>query len=258
VSVSIDDIPQPARMAWLRLRDELHGTLGEDLVAIWAHGGKTSLDGPPRSGDLDTYVILRRRPDEEAVRHIEDAHEEIARTHEIEWDAWYILVDDARRPGDPRHAYREERRDTSWAVNRAHLLAGRYVQLYGPEPEQIVPPPTWPELERDLRREVEHLERHVLEGDTDPYEASYAILNGSRVVHSLDTRSVAISKVGAGAWAQEHLPDRWHPTLRAAGRAYEGQATPDDMALIAAEMAPFVAMVRERLPARETFGHDQP
>jgi hypothetical protein len=249
MSVSIDDIPQPARMAWLRLRDELHGVLGDDLVAIWAYGGTTSVDGPPRSGDLDTYVIVKREPDDEAIRRIEDAHEEIARAHGIEWDARYILVEDARRAEDPRHAYRSGGRDTSWAVNRAHWLAGRYVQLYGPVPAEIVPPPTWPELEDDLRRELEHLERHVVEGDTDPFEATYAILNGSRILHALDTGSVAISKRAAGAWALEHLPARWHPALHAAGRAYEGQASPDDVALLATDMAPFVAMVRQRLPA---------
>jgi hypothetical protein len=238
-------------MAWLHLRDALHGILGDDLVAIWAYGGTTSVDGPPRSADLDTYIVVHRRPDDETVRRIEDAHEEIARANRIEWDAWYINVDDARRSEDPRHAYHEGRRDTSWAVNRAHWLAGRYVQVFGPEPAEIVPPPSWPELEDELRRELEHLERHVLEGDTDPYEATYAVLNGCRILHALETGSVAISKRAAGAWAIEHLPDRWHPALRAAARAYEGQATPGDEALLATEMASFVAMVRDRLPALE-------
>lgn len=61
---------------------------------------------------------------------------------------------------------------------------------------------------------------------------------------------MAISKRAAGAWALQHLPDRWHPALRAAARAYDGQATPDDAALLAADMAPFVAMVRERYRPR--------
>ena len=89
----------------------------------------------------------------------------------------------------------------------------------------------------------------MAEGDTDPYEATYAILNGSRILRTLATRDPAISKRSAGEWALEHLPDRWHPVLRAAARAYDGHATSEDTDLLATEMGPFVAMVRERLPS---------
>ena len=121
--------------------------------------------------------------------------------------------------------------------------------LYGREPAEIVPPPAWSELEVDLDRELEHLEAHVAEGDTDPYEATYAILNGCRILHAVETGDVAISKRAAGQWGLDHLPDRWHPALTAAGRAYDNQASAEDTDLLASEMAPFVAMVRERLPA---------
>ena len=171
--------------------------------------------------------------------------------HGVELDTWYVIVEDARRPEAPRHAFRQGRRDTAWAVNRAHWLAGRYVHLYGAHPWELVPPPTWAEVEVDLSRELEHIERHVLEGDTDPYEATYALFNGSRVLHSLETGDVAISKRAAGDWALQHLPDRWHPALRAAARVYEGHVTSADATLLAVQMAPFVAMVRERLPASD-------
>ena len=250
-SVTIDELPEVARNAWLRLRDELNAVLGEDLVAIWAYGGTVVSAGAPRAADLDTYVIVNRSPDEATAQRIEAAHEQIGCELGVQWDAWYVLADDARRPEPPRHAYREGRRDTSWAINRAHWLAGRYVRLHGPVPAEIVPPPRWEEIEVDLRRELEHLERHVVEGDTDPYEASYAILNGSRILHALETGNVAISKREAGSWALAHLPTRWHVTLRAAQRCYQGQRAGDDGNLIAAEMAPFVAFVRERLPRDE-------
>jgi len=248
VSVTLEQVPEVARNAWTRLRDELEAILGNDLVAMWAYGGTTAVEGPPRSADLDTYVILRRPIDEQTAQTIEDAHAAIAGQAGVAWDAWYVLEEDARRSEAPRHAYREERRDTSWAINRAHWLAGRYVQLFGQQPSNVVPPPTWSELEVDLGRELEHLERHVAEGDTDSYEATYAILNGSRILRALKTGDVSISKRSAGQWALEHLPMRWHAVLRAAGRAHDGQAAPEDAGLLAREMAPFVAMVREGLP----------
>ena len=154
---------------------------------MWAYGGTVAIEGPPRPADLDTYVIVRRPIDEPTAEAIEGAQAIIGEHMGVEWDAWYVLEDDARRPESPRHAWREDRRDTSWAINRAHWLAGRYVLLYGREPAEIVAPPAWPELEVDLDRELEHLEAHVAEGDTDPYEATYAILNGSRIVRALET-----------------------------------------------------------------------
>lgn len=109
--------------------------------------------------------------------------------------------------------------------------------------------PTVDELATALASEVDHLERHVAAGDTDPYEATYAFLNGSRIVRTLETGDAARSKREAGAWGLANLPARWHPALEAAMRAYTARATPDDEAILAREMAPYVTMVRERLSA---------
>lgn len=254
--VPLDELPETARTAWLRLRDELQHILGDGLVAIWAHGGTTAVEDEPHAADLDTYVIVARRPDEAAAQRIEQAQEAIARDHGIEWDAWYVLATDARRPDPPRHAFRDRRRDTSWAIHRAHWLAGRCAVIHGPEPGAIVPAPTWAELEGELSRELEHIERHVMEGDTDPFEATYAILNGSRILHALETGSVGISKRAAGAWALQQLPARWHAAVRSAMRAYHGQATPGEVETLSVEMAPFVAFVREQLPATQDRAAD--
>jgi hypothetical protein len=247
--IPLHAVREPAQTAWSRLRDRVLSVMGDDVVAMWAHGGTTSVDGPARHGDLDTHVILSRRPDQGSARRIEEAQEMTAHEHGVEWDVWYIVVDDARRSDPPPHAWREGRRDTSWALHRAHWLAGRYVNLHGAEPEEIVTSPTWDEFTGELDRELEHIERHVVEGDTNPDEATYAILNGSRILRSLATRDVVISKRAAGAWALEHLPARWEPALRAALRSYDGQRTNEDADLLAAEMSTFVAFVREHLPA---------
>jgi hypothetical protein len=249
--VPLDKVPTSARTAWLALRNELEQLLQDDLVAMWAFGGTIAVDDPAHAGDLDTYVVLSHKPDETTTRALEDVQDAIATRLGVEWDTWYVLVDAARGADPPRHAWREERRDTSWAVNRAHWLSGRYVQLHGPEPAELVRAPTWDELEGELSRELEHIERHVMEGDTDPYEATYAFLNGSRILHSVETHTVAISKRAAGTWALEHLPGRWHAALRAAIRAYGGQTGDTDPALLRQEMAPFVAFVREQMPPTE-------
>jgi hypothetical protein len=246
--VPLNEVPVVAGTAWFSLRTELQRILREDLVAMWAHGGTIVVDDPAHTADLDTYVIVSRQPDDGTARAIEGAQDAIANDQRVEWDTWYVRAGDARGADPPRHAWREERRDTSWAINRAHWLAGRFVNLHGPEPSELVRTPTWAELTTELGRELEHIERHVAEGDTDPFEATYAMLNGSRILHAVETHSVVISKRAAGTWALEHLPARWHAALGAATRTYDGRPAAGDAALLAGEMARFVAFVKERTP----------
>ena len=249
--VPLEELPEGPRAAWVALRDALQEILGDDLVAIWAYGGTTAVGDPPHPADLDTYVVLARRPDEATVQKIEDAQDAIARDRRIDWDISYILAADTGRQDPAPHAYRADRRDTSWGLNRAHWLAGRFAGVFGPEPAAMVAVPTWEELQSELDRELEHIERHVVEGHTDPYEAAYAVLNGSRLLHAIETRDIGMSKRAAGPWALEHLPARWHPAVKAAIRSYDGRPVPGDHELLAAERAPFVAFVRTRVPTTE-------
>lgn len=50
--VTLQDLPPAARAAWVDLRDRLRSALGDDLVAMWAHGGTTSVSDPAHAGDL--------------------------------------------------------------------------------------------------------------------------------------------------------------------------------------------------------------
>jgi hypothetical protein len=225
--------------------------LGDDLAGIWAYGGSVSAPEAAPQGDLDTMVLLRRPPSAQTVSAIEAAQAAMGADLGVEWDTWYVLEADARRSAMLRHAWLDRRNET-WAVDRAHFIAGRYVLLHGAAAETTVSPPTADELRNALLAEVEHLERHVAAGDTDPYEATYAFLNGCRIIRALETGDAAISKRDAGPWGLEHLPDRWHPALEAAIRVYAGRAGSGDEELIAREMAPFVAMVGERDGRRMT------
>ena len=149
----------------------------------------------------------------------------------------------------PSLAFHDGRTLTSWAIERAHWLAGQFVVLLGPPPTDLVNAPTPPELARALDRELEHIERHVYEGDAaDPFEATYAVWTGCRILYALQVGSPAVSKRSAGAWGLEHLDPQWHPAIRAAGRSYDGRATTADEELLRSNMAPFLEMVRERLP----------
>jgi hypothetical protein len=258
MTASLDELPIAASHAWSRLRDEARRSLGNDLTALWGYGGTIFPDRSRRLGDLDTFAVLDRVPDERTTRKLQQAEAEIAREHGIDWEIWYVLASDAGRSEPPPHALDPESRHTSWAIDRAHWHAGRYVKLSGQAPEGLVPAPTWPEIEAALSRELEHLERHVEEGDDDPIEATYAIWNGSRILYAIETGEVAISKRAGGMWALEHLPERWHEAILAADRAYDGEATARDAHVLREAMGPFVAMVRDRLPLAETRPEGEP
>jgi hypothetical protein len=244
--IPIGQVPALAGEAWTRLRDELRTILNDDLVAAWAYGGTTSAPESAPLGDLDTFVVIRRSPGAPTATTIDAAQAAIAAELGVALDAWYVLEADARRPAMVRHAWLDRTNET-WAIDRALFLAGRFVLLHGAAPDTILVAPTPAELHEALRSEVEHLERHVAAGDTDPYEATYAFLNGCRIVRTLETGDAAVSKREAGPWGLAHLPDRWHPALAAAMRVYEGRTASGDEALIARDMAAFVAMVRDRM-----------
>ena len=42
---------------------------------MWAYGGTTAVDDPAHAGDLDTYVVISRRPGEATAGAIEAAQD---------------------------------------------------------------------------------------------------------------------------------------------------------------------------------------
>ena len=248
MTASLDELPIAASLGWSRFRDKTRRCLGDDLTALWGYGGTIFPDRSRRLGDLDTLAVVERVPDERTKQRLEQVEAEISQELGIHWDIWYVLAADAVRSDPPSHALDPERRRTSWAIDCAHWWAGRYVSLSGRVPERLVPAPTWLAIEAALGRELEHLERHVQDGDDDPVEATYAICKGSRILYAIETGDVAISKRAGGMWALDHLPERWHEAIRAAGRAYDGEAKARDEEVLRDAMAPFVAMVRQHLP----------
>lgn len=240
------DLPTDALLAWVRLRDELRLILGDELLALWGYGARALPDPPLRLGDVDAFAVLRKAPAERQALRIRSAQRAIARDLGPDLDVGYILARDGAHREMPRDVLRQDHRYETWALHRAHWLAGRYVLLHGKTPDEIVSAPSWADVTGALRLELEHLERHVADGDDDLYETSYALLNGSRIIYTLARRDPVVSKRTAGAWALKHVPSRWHPSIRAAIRAYDGESTARDLRSLRAAVAPFVAFVRER------------
>ncbi|MET0421468.1 MAG: aminoglycoside adenylyltransferase domain-containing protein, partial [Acidimicrobiia bacterium] len=261
MSIPLDELPPAAAEAALRLRRELTRILGDDLVGLWVDGGTTFPDRPLVPGDLDVCAVVTNvTPEERDSKRWHDdpesrparllaAQQMLEAEHGRHIDAVYLLLEEMGRHERPGTAFDHTQRENRWAIVREHWLAGQYVHLLGHLPEDVVAPPRGEDTLRDLSREIEHLERHVYEGDAaDPYEATFAMWNGSRVLHTLTTGNAVVSKRSAGDWALDHLPERWHPALHAAGRSYDGVAAAEDDEILRVTMPSFVAMIREQLP----------
>lgn len=270
MTISLDDLPENAAWAARSLREALVRLIGSDLVALWLYGGTTFPDRPRRRGDIDIGAVIGHASPSE--RHPRDwlgdprsrpcriiaIQETVAAEYKVDFDMVCFLEGEVGGDKPPGLAFWQERRRTGWAIERAHWLAGQYLPLHGSPPEDLVVPPSWSQLLVALDRELEHLERHVYEGDAEnPAEATYALFNGCRILHTLETGSPVLSKRSAGAWGLTHLPATWHWAIRAADRAYDGTASDEDEELLRVTMAPFVAMVREKLP-RIDDGHAGP
>ncbi len=160
-------------------------------------------------------------------------------------DGYYILLQDARQTSPPRHQLLPGVRDDSWALHRQHMRAGRCIVLQGPEPRQVYPPASWPELASALQGELDYVEKHL-----DEYP-QYCVLNLCRLIYSYGTRDVVISKRKAATWACDAFP-QWRALIEAARRAYDRQATTLDRELLQSAVRSFFDFACQRI--QESLG----
>lgn len=245
MTVPLEVLPKGIQAACRDLRNGLQPILGEELVALWVYGAVTFEDRPRRLGDVDTHAVVRSPVSPKIACAIDELHESTSRDRGVEWDSWYILERDAGGSAPPPHAFRVDFVDRAWALHRAHWLAGQYVLLSGPMPSDLVRAPSWPELEDGLRNELQYIEHLVQQGPIDTQHAAFVVWNGCRIICSLRTRNVVVSKRAASHWALENLPDSWSAAVHAAERAYDAKLNPDDDAILQESVPLILAAVRK-------------
>jgi hypothetical protein len=226
-------------------RHGLNAALGDKLYGVYLYGAVAFPDAGP-TGDIDFHVILTEPPDDEERSAIEQLHARLALDFPPlggELDGYYILLEDARQAAPPRHQLLAHVVDNSWALHREHIRAGRCIVLQGPDPKQVYPAASWPELENALQGELTYVEQHL-----DVYPA-YCILNLCRLMYSFETRDVVISKAAAAKWARDAFP-QWRRHIEAAQRSYARQATTQDVEFMRSEVHGLFRFACERI--RET------
>jgi hypothetical protein len=230
----------------------LESILGAKLHAVYLYGALTFPE-TEYTGDVDFHVIVTEPPTETERAALLGLHDQLARDFPplgAELDGYYILLADARRSERPRHLLFPDLIDGSWALHRAHILAGRCIILHGPDPKTIYVPPTRSEIEGALRGELDYVADHLAQ-----YPA-YCVLNLCRLMYSHETGDVVTSKVASATWASERLP-LWWSLVEAARRSYAHEDTAEDRLSLSTGVGTFYEFavgVIERVQTAATDG----
>jgi hypothetical protein len=226
-------------------------TLHHGFTEIFADGlasfflyGAVAFDRPEGWRiDFDFHVLLHRPLDDSDRAGVDALYADVGKRSELgrDLDGYFVLLADAAGSDPPLHQLDPTVRDESWALHRAHVLAGRYFLVTGIDPAGIVVPAQWSELEAALRAEMAFV-------DTHPEAPAFGILNGARILASFANRDVVMSKYQAGQWALASLPGEWHNAVHAAMRCYARTAAEGDERVFEESWAPFIAYVNRSLP----------
>jgi hypothetical protein len=205
----------------------LEAALGEKLYGVYLYGAVAFPEGGS-TGDIDFHAILTEAPNDAEKSQLNALHVALARDYPplgAELDGYYLLLEEARQTSPPRHQLLADVVDDSWALHREHIRAGRCIVLRGPDPREVYPPASWPELRSALQGELDYVEEHLAR------YPDYCVLNLCRLMYSFETRDVVVSKRASAGWAFEAFPE-WRPLIEAAKRSYDRQATAQDQELL--------------------------
>lgn len=218
-------------------RDGVADALGNRLVCLLLLGSVAFPGFEPHYADIDFHCVV----DGELGSAEEDAlarfHARLATEHALGQlvDGSYIplakvqAMPPQRLDGVAEGVFRRggaSRDRGGWALERAHLHAGAFVLLQGRDPRDIYPRPDESDLTAALDEEFHELaltrmlERHPV----------YSTLNLCRLVYSVETGDVVVSKVTSAEWALSRLPDKWRPLVRDALALYRGDRRVADLA----------------------------
>jgi hypothetical protein len=246
---SIDSavLPKGVSLLCKAFRDGLVDVLGAKLFGLVLTGAIVFPE-TGGTGDLDFHVVLNTEPSDAEIATVRGLHQDLEQRfppHGAELDAYYILLEEARRPAPPTHQLDRSMVDSSWALHRSHMLAGRCIVWYGPQPEDVFPPPTWDELERALDGEFDYVVRH-----THIYPG-YCVLNLCRLMFSSITRDVVTSKFASAAWATTEYP-QWKDLIELARQSYIHQLSDSARATLLANVEEFLEFARGEIGSRRS------
>jgi hypothetical protein len=235
------ELPLSIKLVCSAFVDGLYQILGEKLYGVYLYGATVFADGSVIQ-DIDLHVILRDRLTQRERGASVQLHAELAERFPPrggDLDAYYILLEDAKGSTPPQHQINAKIWDDSWALHCAHVRAGYYLRLWGPEPTEIFPAPSWSAIAAALEDELLYVKENL-------HYRAYCILNLCRIMYSYAERDPAVSKRFSGGWVAERFPE-WAPLIGVAIRFYAKENSPQDDKLMGEQLDGFVEFALDRI-----------
>lgn len=242
------------------LCEGIRNTLGDHLIGIYVYGSLVWGDFDPDVSDIDLLAAITADLTDSQFEAIRALHADIAARFPA-WDdrieTQYFGIDGLQHfrekaspmcaisPGDPFHRLTA---GPDWLMNW-YFVRTYGLTLYGPPPENVIPPIGKAEFIRRARLDATFWRGHILNTRDSRQYQSYAVLTLCRGYYTV-THAEQVSKRRAAEWAIERLP-AWADLIRAAliGRRDPAQnrvTYPD-----AERFVHFMADLIESLPTKE-------
>lgn len=233
------DLPPEVRNVCDVLIPGLRDILGDKLYGFYMYGALLFPESGP-AGDIDGHVVLNAALTDDERSRIHTLYEHLAEAFPPfggDLDVWYVLLEEARRSTPPQNQLKTDMYDKSWALHCAHVRAGRYLALCGPEPDDIFPEQTWEDIVKALDDELDYI------GKALRYPA-FCVLNLCRILYSFRNRDVVVSKRYSGKWLAGLYPQR-APMIEAALKDYEGITSRADREFLRSNLDDFREAIEE-------------
>jgi len=243
--------PEVAALAEQLLQAQRH-VLGDRLLALYLFGSATTGSFQAGISDIDTLAVLASDPNENDLAGLARMHEELVKN----WPAWEDRVEvdylssaalanfrtdswPAARisPGEPFHRIEIDHR---WITDWYHVLISG-VALYGPPPQQFIPPISHAEFVEGVRQQLLDWPGRLTE-DLGPAGRAYALLTACRALRVCLTGDY-VSKQEAARWAGAQLPGFRDLIRTAVAQRYEPQTAHTPAGPSLARTRRFVEMV---------------
>jgi predicted nucleotidyltransferase len=209
-------IPFEVKQIAERLTSELHGILGNRLLAVYLFGSATTGAYEPAISDVDTVAVLRDDLTDDDIASLGALHERIVREAptwndriEVDYLSAMAIADFRSHPWpaarvSPGELFHRIQIDRRWLLDW-YQVRSTGITLYGRPPEEIVPEIPQSEFVDAVREQLAEWPDR-LANNTTPGRLAYVVLTLCRAFRACTTGD-NVSKKEAAVWAAGKLPD---------------------------------------------------
>jgi hypothetical protein len=220
-------VPEPVRPMLQAYLDQLSQQLPEFISAVCLHGS-IALDAfDEQRSDIDTLAVIARPANEQDIQKLTSLHQTLANQYP-RWllEVSYVQATDLGKPESsikphPIHHDNVLQSAGNFDTNPVTwwLLKNKGIALVGTEPQQLPFMVDWDTVLNYVRGNINtywasftHNPLRILSSLSDE-GVVWIVLGVVRQYYSFKEQDIT-SKIGAGEYALQHLPNKWHNLIQ--------------------------------------------